>query len=301
MILLTARAKIIDTFDPRATRSGFRRTAAFTQFGKGEDILQSSLFKAVSPVFHLSANPTDYLFLVARALTADVPNSNGDMFPREELQRFDDARQMQVYETFKYGPLHLNHQAADRTRALGFIPDVTWVDGSRGEAWVDCLVAVDRTKNPRIAHELEVGRRNEFSMGCLAGLVICSGCAAEARNEDELCGHLRKAKMPRGPYFEKCYQVTYTELSSVDDAADKKAMTQAVLGRIAGSMMAKQASLVCETQPQPFGFSANRHFPALDQMGLSVEARDEIARFGAENIHRFPPGMVDLYDRLLSV
>ena len=298
MILLTARAKIVDTLDPRA--GGFRRTAKFAQFGQGEDILKSTLFASVSPVYHLSADPRDYLFLVARALTADVPNSNGDMFPKEELLRFDPLRQMQVYQTFTNGPLHWNHQAADRTRALGFIPDVAWVDGPGGEAWVDCLVAVDRTKNPRIAHELENGQRNEFSMGCLAGLVICSGCHAEARNEDELCRHLKTAKMPRGPYFEKCHQVTYTELSSVDDAADNTALTRAVLGRIASAMQSKEHQLYDCRPPQEFGKAASSRVPLLDRMGLSAEDRAEIVRDLTAQLPHMSRGMEALTERLLQ-
>lgn len=171
MIPIVARASVIAPLftSPHAQglrRTARRRTASFRFFGGGEDILHSDIFRAVAEVYRVSSRPDDYLFLVARCLTADIPNNNGDCFPYEELTRFDASRNCLVYQTFQNAPLHLNHQAEDRTKALGFLLDVHLNADKKDDRYVEALVAADRKKNAQIVSELESGRRNEFSMGC---------------------------------------------------------------------------------------------------------------------------------------
>lgn len=69
----------------------------------------------VADIYGLSKNPDDYIYVVARAVTAELPgkpnpNENGDAFTREELLRFDHRLARRVYKTFDYKPNHVNHR-----------------------------------------------------------------------------------------------------------------------------------------------------------------------------------------------
>lgn len=307
MIPIVARAKVVNTVVPPTgwQLSAHKREAAFRFFSGNENILSSNIFKAVADVYRIQPNPDDYLFLVARCLTADVPNNNGDCFPEPELLRFDPQRNCVVYQTFQNAPLHLNHKAEDRTKALGFLPDVHFNRDAEDDHFVEALVAVDRVKNKQIAAELESGKRNEFSMGCLASKVECSICASVAATEEELCHHLRYHKGQRdyrGPEtgwqpkhcFERCFGVTYTELSVVDDAADRTAVTQALLGKLAAS---RQRSIV------PFAQAAAqraRNAPLLDSLDLSAASKFEIAAFFEISMGGLNEGMVELAEKLFG-
>ena len=297
MFHITARARIVKVLP--SLEAGFRRTASFSFFGEKENILESKVFGSVAAAYDVSSDPREYLYLVARAVTADVPNSNGDMFPDSELRRFDLGRTQVVYGSFLNAPLHINHEASDPTAAKGFLPDVHYNDSNPGDMHVEALVAVDRTKDPQLAEDIESGRRNEFSMGCLAGEVQCSisSCMKKATSEPELCQHLRRAKMTmigNELVYETCRQVTFTELSNVDDAADKTATTKAMLGRIASAQ-----KKITTYDAKEFRRAASV-LRAIDGLTLDAEDRIEVAAYLRDNRQYLPEGMRNLEGALFS-
>lgn len=290
MFALQAKAPIIDVLNPRS--GGFKKSASLDPFKGGQNILQSPIFEALAGLYCISPRVQDYVFLVAHAVTADVANDNGDIFPRDELLRFDQPRQVQVYRTFQNGPFHQDHKASDRTAALGFIPDCTWMYTAEkgGKQWVDCLVAIDAVKRPDAAKAFESGKATDVSMGCLATSVQCDGCRKIARTESELCWCLRNQKKPFGPRAEICRGVTFGELSWVGDGADPDAVVRAFLG--------KAASRAPRPQPVPLAKAAAAAIPPMDRMGLTPEAQLEINAFYRKHGHLMPQGMIDLAERI---
>jgi len=283
MFALTAEARVLRVLD--APKGGFQKKARFTVFGERENILSSDIFNAVSEIYNISNDPKDYLFVVVRAVTADTPNSNGDMFSEPELRRFDASRNCQVYQTFQNVPFHVNHQAADRTQARGFIPDCHFNRESAQEKFIEALVAIDRAKDTRLAQDYETGRRDSCSMGCLAAKVQCSICQKYASTEDDLCFHLRSQKMQHVAgklCYENCFGVSFTELSDVPDPADKKARTIAMLGKLA------------QNAPTPIAKAASRAVPLIESLDLDRDDRDEILRYFKANVNRLPEGMARL-------
>lgn len=295
MFVLRAHAKVQNVLSPRS--DGFAKSASLEPFRRGDNILSNAhIFDSLSGVYNISRDPKSYVYVVARAVSADVPNSNGDLFPTSEILRFDEHRACPVYRTFVYGPFHENHDAQDRTRALGFILDSAWIDAGR-EKWVDCLIAIDATKDSgrRAAHDFETGRSPDVSMGCLAGEVECSRCGSIAHSEPELCFCLRSQKMPFGNVYEICRQVVYTELSKVADGADPKAELRQFLGRYASHIQAPK--------PQPLALAAaaqRGQGPLIGRMGLSSESQVEIGQFWEQHIHRMPRGMSELGGKLFG-
>lgn len=185
----------------------------------------------VADTYKISKNPDDYVFVSVRALTANVPNENHDCFMEDELLRFDQKHGCKVYATFNLKPHHVNHRSSDPTQARGCIIDVHY-NTKNAEHFPELLIAVDKTKDKKLAEGIASGELNAFSMGCACEHTLCSICGNKASTPSEFCTHisLYKGKEVEGKIaFEDCRRVAFEEESSVDDPADKQALTQEVI------------------------------------------------------------------------
>ena len=114
-------------------------------------------------------NPKEFLYYRNRAITADVPNENGDCFERQEL--------LASYPTFIGKGTFYNHASDDPNNSFGVILDANFVQPAGENAYVELLGAIDRRlaeqKHPGLVRRIETGMLSGTSMGCfLAGTNI---------------------------------------------------------------------------------------------------------------------------------
>jgi len=214
-------------------RNYHSKTASKSSYGEKlhsyyMDDCSSLNFKAVldnvGDTYQISKDPKDYEIIVVRAVEADIPNDNGDAFPKGELLRFDSKIGEKVYRTFNLKPHHVNHQSQDPKMARGVILDSHLNELNEGEAFVEILVASDKTKDPILIRNIINGRLDKFSMGCHCDYTSCSICDHKAYNELQFCDHIahnRMQKIAGKLAYENCYGVVYDEISSVYDPAMK--------------------------------------------------------------------------------
>lgn len=177
----------------------------------------------VAEDYNISDNPKDYIFEAVRAVTADVPNQNGDAFPKSELMRFDHRLGKHVYQTFILKPHHINHRADNPKTARGVVLDAFYNDSNpaldtcpacnnrtasaegRDETGICCkkcgevvkdefvelLIAIDTKKDPTFADGVRTGALDSLSMGCEAGYTDCSVCENRARTVAQFCAHIK--------------------------------------------------------------------------------------------------------------
>lgn len=250
------------------------------------NILSKDVLKAVAKVYNISDNIDDYIFPVPRAVTADVPNNNGDCFQHIELTRFSPNHRCMVYETFKNDPLHVEHAADNPKTARGYLPDAHYVTDTPDDKHVLTVVAMDTNKDAPLAEGLLSGDIDSFSMGCICESVRCSICGKVAHSDRDLCDDLRWYKMSKinGKLcYEDCLGVEYQELSVVGNPADPKARTQALLRHAA--QKAKH----------------NDVKTAFNILSTLVDQNDqaEIARFFKYNAGKLPDAMLRLADKIL--
>jgi hypothetical protein len=249
------------------------------------NILSGDVLKAVARIYNLSDDINDYIFPVPRAVTASIPNNNGDCFEHEELTRFSPVHRCQVYQTFRNDPLHVEHAASDPKTARGYLPDVFYMTGDPKDHHVLTVVGVDTTKDRALAEGVLDGTVNKFSMGCICASVVCTYCNKEAFNDREMCDHLlwyKMAKLNGKLVYEKCRGVEFQELSAVKNPADPKALTQALL-----KYASRQAA-------------QNNVRATLSVLSSLVSKEDayEVARFFQANAGKLPDSMMRLADKL---
>jgi hypothetical protein len=250
------------------------------------NILSGDVLKAVAKIYNLSEDINDYIFPVPRAVTASIPNNNGDCFEHDELIRFSPQHKCQVYQTFRNDPLHVEHAASDPKTARGYLPDVFYMTSDPKDQHVLTVVGVDTTKDRALGEGVLDGSVNKFSMGCICASVICSYCAKEAYSDRDLCGHLlwyKMAKLNGKLVYERCCGVEFQELSAVHNPADPKAITQALL---------KYASRQAEMN------NVRASFNVLSSL-VSKEDSYEVSRFFQTNAGKLPDAMLRLADKLL--
>lgn len=165
--------------------------------------------------------PERYLYFRARAISADVPNKNGDFFSWDELTK--------ACESFIGKGFYLNHDSDSPTKAKGIILDAQLNDEGK---YIETLVAVDRGIAPEVCQLIESGIINSVSMGCMAARAMCSVCNNEAYNQETLCEHMspKSANYVKGKKlndgsraFEHNFDIGFTELSGVSVPADGEA------------------------------------------------------------------------------
>jgi len=236
----------------------------------------SASLKEVASRYDISDNPNDYIYEAVRAVTAEVPNENGDAFPKEELLRFDHRLAKAIYQTFILKPHHINHRTDNPKTARGVILDASYNDISEPlsecpscatktastenrdksgihcikcgtivkDEFVELLLAIDTKKDPTFAKGVKSGALNSLSMGCEAGYTDCSICDNRAKTVAQFCTHIRsgnKKKMYKTASgmrmsYEKCGDVVFTEISRVDQPADPTALSKEVFAPINSSL-----------------------------------------------------------------
>jgi len=274
----TSRTEILAFRDN--SESSFNKSASFSKTAshfQNEGIkidVQASL-DTVADTYKISKNPDDYVYVISRALTADVPNENHDNFPSEELLRFDAGNGCRVFQTFINKPNHINHRADDPTQARGVILDAHYNDINPDDQFVEILVAVDKTKDTRLAESIQKNEVNSMSMGCYAELCICSVCGHEADSTDNLCpDHIRGGKKGKEfngvKSFENCHKVSFNEESWVDEPADPQALVSEV--------MKIRASIEAVTDAKNVGYESeifilNTKLANIEKMIHSITAK----------------------------
>ncbi len=252
----------------------------------------SALLSAVASDYDISSNPSDYIFEAARAVTAEVPNENGDAFPRSELLRYDHKLKTPIFATFIGKPHHINHKADNPKTARGVVLAAHYHDdapalescpscGSKTAAvedrddtgigckkcgstvkdeYVELLLAVDTKKDPTFAQAVKIGSLDGLSMGCTAGFTTCSICDNKARSVSQFCSHIKSGNKKKQyktasgmkMAFERCGDVVFTEISRVDQPADPTARQREIL-------TVKNASLEQETKALIAASLVNRY------------------------------------------
>lgn len=206
---------------------------------KATALLPNGQISKVASAEDNSEYSNDFLYFIARALTANVPNANGDYFPEDELQK--------SYQSFIGKNLHLNHDADDVAKAVGKIIDA-WFVKNEDDIYVVCLCKVDKKLHPELARNIETGVIDSVSMGCSCQECECSICGCKAHNESEMCEHLKNflgreidvngekkkvSSINRG--------ITFNELSLVGDPADSNAHMYQIYANKRGNDMKKKA------------------------------------------------------------
>jgi hypothetical protein len=135
-------------------------------------------------------------------------NSNGDIFPEEEL--------VKAYKKWVGKPLCIDHKSSSVDHVRGFIVD-TYYD--RDHKRVIALCALDKAGYPQLARQVSTGVSTCVSMGTAVGRAICSDCARVARTESDFCDHMKR----KSCYGEINVDLNPIELSIVVNGADPKA------------------------------------------------------------------------------
>jgi len=188
----------------------------------------------------------EFLYVRVRAVTANIPNNNGDLFIIDELKR--------TFKTFINQRVFKNHKSDNVTNAVGRIVDAVWVDHPQDKEhpYVECLLEIDRKKDQELVRGIEKGYISDVSMGCRVEYSICSCCGNKAHTEREYCDCIKKAKgkhycpyckkksEPHGIHEEN-YGVEFFELSFVTDGADREAVVKEIVASDAmtGSLQEK--------------------------------------------------------------
>lgn len=136
---------------------------------------------AASEVYKTSSDVRDYFTVPTIIMPTDLPNRNLSAFPREELIKFDPEIGDHAYRGWIGKPVYTEHDNMDYTKSLGAVVDVAMrpINGVAGDIWkVIALMAVDRTKNPKISNDILTGRRKNYSMGAMVKGYRCSVCSS---------------------------------------------------------------------------------------------------------------------------
>ncbi|EHM1384036.1 hypothetical protein KFS98_003523 [Salmonella enterica] len=161
-------------------------------------LMDLSWLSAAAPEYNISPNLSDYQFGRVRSLTAELPNRNGHNFQFKELVAFCIKSGSQYYRTFEGKPLLVNHEYV-LPKAIGINVLTSLVqDGSY--IVVENIIAVDRTKNPKAAEEVRLGKA-KFSMGATAPAFECSICHEIITDLDKPCAHTKSTALLH-PFFD---------------------------------------------------------------------------------------------------
>jgi intein/homing endonuclease len=108
------------------------------------------------------------LWVRARAIDANIVNTNGDYFSEEELTKEMDyqGKKMPAYKTFEGVPIYTNHKNDNIEEAKGMVVYAEWDDE---EKCVYCVFFIDEDAYPEIARGVRQAYIRDVSMGCFDG------------------------------------------------------------------------------------------------------------------------------------
>jgi len=177
--------------------------------------------------FSIGADRRDgMLYVATRACTADVPNLNMDMWPREEL--------MEAANHYAGCPIYWNHDNLDTKKARGVVIDAVFHDENPNDRWLECLMEVDEQRAPKLCTLIRSGEIDTVSVGYNVSHCACNVCGNVAQTAAQYCDHIA---MHKGQWFygkqafEICYGIDPFELSLVDMPADQQAVIQMIASR----------------------------------------------------------------------
>jgi hypothetical protein len=188
----------------------------------------------------------DFVYFRARAVTADVPNGNGDLFTRAELEK--------SYKTFIGKHVDFEHKT-DPSHIVGKIIDAYPVDDPvTGEYYIEVLGKVDRKLHPEIARMVETGLLDKVSMESNVERSICSICGHTiTSNDDPRCDHQMNflGKTIDGkPVYARNEGVTFTGLGIVLNPADKRADIKNIFAKMNWNLEEMSSHLTSLTTDQ---------------------------------------------------
>ena len=144
--------------------------------------------------YNISANIKDYILQPVISMPSDLPNRNQQAFPFTALSAWTPDAGCVMYKTWNGKPVFEEHNNQDHTKAKGIIFSTLLksMAGTNGDIWkVIKLVGFDRSRDPVLANEILLNRRNNWSMGAYARSYTCSICGKDITKS---CGHLEKDK-----------------------------------------------------------------------------------------------------------
>src|ERR1700733_4932087 len=153
-------------------------------------------------------------WVCSNANVRPLKNSNGDIFPEEEL--------LKAYKLWIGKPLCVDHKSASVDAIRGVILD-TYYD--RTHKRVIGLCALDKVSYPELARGISTGYKTSVSMGTAVGRAICTDCGTVARTEHDFCSHMRS----RSCYGEINVDLQPIELSVVVNGADPQAKIRTII------------------------------------------------------------------------
>ena len=161
-----------------------------------------------------------YLYVAARACTADVPNLNYDMLPDRELKT--------AYKSFVGSYVYLNHDNTDPRKARGAIIDAKYHTEDPDDKWVEILMELDEEKAPKLCSYIRSGEIDTVSMGASVASTDCSVCGNNAEYPFEYCEHIQNKGQEYGGKlaYEICNGIDFFEESLVYNPADPTAYVQ---------------------------------------------------------------------------
>jgi hypothetical protein len=170
-------------------------------------------------VISFKYDPDNFVYFRCRAITADVPNKNGDLFPEEEI--------IKSYKTFIGVGVYKDHDADSVNKAVG---KILWADYIPEGKYVELIGCIDKKLDPDLARRVQTGIIDSCSMGCVVKEAECSICHNIARNPSQLCRHMHPTYGIKGSLdqngniiYEINRGIQFTELSLVTSPADSTA------------------------------------------------------------------------------
>ena len=223
------------------------------------------------------------LFFRAKAIEADVPNSNGDFFSVAELEK--------AYKSFEGVPFFTNHDNQNVENARGKVIHAEWVPE---EKTVYTLSFVDRDAYPHICRSIEEEYVTGVSMGCSVEYSVCNICGNRAEKTEDYCTHIRNRKgrkftgrarnITTGEMkdfkdelvFEFNYGLKFIELSAVVDPACPTCRIDGIISNdIYLQKVAKMENELCMIRTAAIEKQASQE--ELDQIQQVLETLESIA------------------------
>ena len=166
----------------------------------------------------------DYLYVSLRALSADRPNLNMDMFPSDELR--------EAHKTFVGSCVFLEHDNRDPEKSRGAIIASKFHEENPDDKWVEILMELDERRCPKLCSMIRSGEINTFSMGCEVDYSECPICGKTAEQPWQFCEHMRNKGLEYDGKlaYEICHGIEFFEESVVYNPADPTARAIDVSG-----------------------------------------------------------------------
>ena len=184
-------------------------------------------------------------------------NSNGDIFPEEEL--------LKASRNWIGKPLCTDHKSNSVDAIRGIILD-TYYDHAFKR--VIALCALDKVTYPDLAKKVSLGYSTCVSMGTAVGRAICANCGVVARTEQDFCHHMRT----KSGYGEINVDLQPIELSIVVNGADPRAKIRTIIAAantVNNHLASKEQELSSLAEDAP------DHAQKLEELENDLQAANE--------------------------